>query len=211
MIVRKFQHACFTVEQDDRSVVVDPGVWSDDFVTPENAVAIIITHEHQDHLDESKIREIVKTNPETIIVSHSDVISQLSDMNTKVVNPNESISISGFQIEFFGGEHAAISPDRPAIANLGVMINDKLYYGGDSFATPNKHVDLLALPISAPWMKYSEAEAYLQSVKPKIVFPTHDAILSDHGKELADRMMSDASKKIDARYERLSPNEPLEI
>ncbi len=211
MLITKFQHACFMVEQDSKSLIVDPGAWSDDFIIPENVSAIIITHEHQDHLDKSKLAAVINDNPDAVIIGHSDVMNQLAGMNTKSVNSGESLMIGGFELEFFGGEHAIISPDLPTIANLGVMINGELYYGGDSFSAPRKPVSLLALPVSAPWMKYSEVEAYLQSVKPSKVFPTHDAILSDKGKELADRMTSRAAERIGARYERLPSATPIKI
>lgn len=69
-----------------------------------------------------------------------------------------------------------IDPSIPTIANLGIMINNRIYYPGDSFALPDRPVELLALPVSAPWMKVSEAVAFANAVQPAKIFPTHDAI-----------------------------------
>ena len=211
MRITKFQHACFVLEQDGQTLVVDPGEWTKDFVVPENVVAIVVTHVHQDHMESSLIGSIVEKNPDATIVGHSDVVSKLGGYHTKLVNAGETANLGNFNMEFYGGEHATIAPDRPVISNLGVLINENVYYGGDSFSAPNKQVQNLALPVSAPWMKYSEAVEFLQNVKPVRAFPTHDAILSDVGKELADNMMAFAAEKIGARYERLPFGETVEL
>lgn len=201
--ITKYKHACFVVTKDDRSIVVDPGVWSDDFVAPKNVDAVVITHEHPDHCDTKTLADIVKTNPEAVIYTSASVATQLSDFSTQTVSVNETVHIGDFALTFYGGQHALIDSSLPVIENLGVMIDEKLYYPGDSFALPYGAVDLLALPVSAPWMKFSEAAEFLRVVKPSRVFPTHDVILSDVGKELVDTMFGRVADEIGARYERL--------
>lgn len=203
MKITKYSHACFVVENEGQSIIVDPGKWSDDFVVPANAVAVFVSHEHEDHIDEKLLRTIVDKNPGAVVLAHANVIAKLKDFKTQPVKTGDTVQIESFELEFFGGQHATIAPDIPIIANLGVLINSTLFYGGDSFAVPNKSVQTIALPVSAPWMKYSEALEFLQAVKPARVFPTHDAILSDAGKDLADRMVGASAEKIGARYERL--------
>jgi len=203
MKITKYEHACFVAEENGQSLVVDPGNWTSSFTAPDNVVAVVITHEHQDHLDLSHLHAIVSKNPEVVIITHPDVVKQLTDFNARPANPGDSLSVGGFNLTFYGGDHAVISPDRPALANIGVMINDRVYYPGDSFAIPDAPVDILALPVSAPWMKYSEAMEFLTAVKPRIVFPTHDAILSDVGKGLADAMSSAVANQTGAAYQRL--------
>ncbi len=206
MKLTKFEHACFVVEQDKQSIIVDPGEFTTDLSIPDTVIAVVITHEHQDHLSESHIQAIVAKNPEAVVITHKDSAKNLGHYSTQTVVANEGIKIGNFTLEFFGGEHAVIDSAIPVIANLGVMINDSLYYPGDSFALPERPVKVLALPVSAPWMKISEAADFVRAVQPEFVFPTHDAILSDVGKGLPDRLIP---KLTSVSYQRLA--EPIEI
>lgn len=210
MKIRKFEHACFAVEQNGQSIIVDPGNWTTNLVIPDDVVAVLITHEHPDHYHPDNIQAIVDKNPSVVIVAHESIVSQLDDYTTQSVVSNEGIKIGEFALEFFGGEHAIISPGMPIIHNLGVMINNMIYYPGDSFTLPDdKTVNILALPVAAPWMKFSEAAAFLSNVHPITVFPTHDAILSSAGKTLADTMMKRIADGIDTVYKRIDDT-PLE-
>ena len=209
MKITKYEHACLVIEQDGKSLVVDPGGYTTDLVIPQNVVAVIITHEHQDHLGYDHLHAIVDNNPAAIIVAHQDVTSQLGDFKTKTAVANEGIKLGDFALEFFGGQHAVIIKDWPVVANLGVMINGRLYYPGDSFTVPDQPVEILALPVAAPWLKFSEVVDFLTAVKPKFAFPTHDAILSEAGKGLVDNILPSVAEKVGAKYQRL--HEPLEI
>jgi hypothetical protein len=149
------------------------------------------------------LQSIVDGNPNATIVTNASVATQLGEFNTHVVDAGDSAKFGTFNLDFFGGQHAQISPDIHAISNIGVIINDYLYYPGDSFVAPEKPVQALAIPAAAPWMKFSEAAGFLTIIEPKFVFPTHDTILSDEGKQLADRMLGAVAEKTGARYERL--------
>ncbi len=210
MILTKYGHACFTVEKDGKLLVVDPGAFTTDLPALENVVGIIVTHEHADHFDVTALGAIVAHNPDAVVYGHEHITNQLGDtLPNMSVSVGEKITTEPFVLEFLGGDHAVIHPDFPSIVNLAVMINGSLYYPGDSYFNPNRTVDTLALPVAAPWMKMSEAFDFLTAIKPRFVFPTHDAILSPAGKNLADTMTPSFAKNVGATYQRL--NEPIDI
>lgn len=210
MRLTKYEHACFTLEKDGKLVVVDPGAYTTDLPALENVVAVVVTHEHADHFDVTALGAIVAHSPEAVIYAHADVTRQFGDtLPHQAVAAGQSVTAGPFTLEFLGGDHAVIHPDLPVPANLAVMINDTLYYPGDSFFLPGRPVDTLALPTAAPWMKMSEAFDFLVAVKPRLAFPTHDAISSDAGKNLADTMMPMFAQKIGATYQRL--HVPIDI
>lgn len=209
MLLTKFKHACFSVTKDDQTVVVDPGVFSDDFTTPENVVAVVITHEHPDHLDQTHLQSIIDKNPNVVILAHRSITAQLGQFKTQTVAAGETITIGGFSLAFYGGEHAIIHPSIPVITNLGVMIEGKIYYPGDSFVTPGQPVEVLALPACAPWMKVSEAMDFLATITPTIAFPTHDSLLSDNGKTIFNRLFTMTAEKQATIYTTLE--QPLNI
>lgn len=204
MKINKYQHACFTVESEGKLLVVDPGEWSTDLSPTGNIVAIVITHEHFDHCNSGLISTIFDKNPDVMIISNQSVLNKINlPINKSVVTAGDSLQIEPFTLAFFGGQHATIRPNLPLIDNLGVMINGQIYYPGDSFSVPDLPIDVLALPISAPWLKFSEAAEFLATTKPRLAFPTHDAILSDNGKQLLDAMISSVAEEIDTTYQRL--------
>lgn len=209
MKLTKYEHACFTVEKDNQILVVDPGAFSSDFLPPENVIGVVITHEHGDHYDHDMIAQIVDKNPDALILGHESVVSHIEVFETKAVAAGEIVTVGPFELEFFGGLHALIHESIPRVANLGVLINELLYYPGDSFNLPEKSVDTLAIPASAPWLKIGEAIDFLLAIKPRLAFPTHDAILSDSGKQISDTLLGNVAKQNNIEYVRLK--EQIEI
>lgn len=209
MKLTKYDHACFTVEKDHQMLVVDPGNFSTDYLPSNNVVGIVITHEHPDHYDPEQIAAIIDKNPEAVIIGHEDVISQVEVFKTQAVDAGDKLKIGLFELEFFGGTHAVIHRTMPVVANLSVMINDLLYYPGDSFTLPGRAIDTLAIPAGAPWLKVGDAMDFLELVKPRFAFPTHDAVLSDIGKGLADRLLNSVVEREGIEYKRLDT--PVEL
>lgn len=209
MQLTKYEHACFTLAKGNKVVVVDPGAFTSDFIVPEGVVAIIITHEHADHFEPKVLDEIFDKNPSAILLADASIVAKLTDHPNIAVKAGDTLTVEGFTFAFFGGTHATIHSDMPAMANLGILIDDTLYYPGDSFVRPSQRVNVLALPAAAPWMKISEAMDFLREVRPRLVFPTHDAILSDIGQQLTDRMLGATAQDVGAEYRRLGG--PIEL
>lgn len=203
MNITKYEHACMTIEHDGQLLVIDPGNFTTDFVAPEHVAAIAITHDHADHFDHELVSAIMDKNPDAIVVAHSSITEQVEAFASHAVDAGDSYDVGPFHLEFFGGQHATIFPNLPPLANLGVMVNDLLYYPGDSFAVPTeRNVDTLALPVAAPWCAIHEVVEFLAAVNPRAAFPTHDAILSNIGKELTDRLVGTHAHERGIDYQR---------
>ncbi len=208
MKITNFEHACFTVENQTDSLIVDPGGYTSNLVIPENVVCVVITHEHADHLDIALLQNILSKNPSMTIVAHQTIVDKILEKNTsfpcRIVAAGDTQTIASFSIKFYGGEHALIHHDIPRVANLGIMINDTVFYPGDSLVKPDKPVAVLALPISAPWLKIAETIDYMRAVQPEITFPTHDAILSPTGQALYDTMLTSFANNNHIEYRRIA-------
>jgi L-ascorbate metabolism protein UlaG (beta-lactamase superfamily) len=211
MELTKFEHACFTVEKDGKVIVVDPGRYTTDFIVPENpVVAIIITHEHGDHLDTDIIQEIVDANHSVVIIGPEEVTAKLSKFETRTVHGGDSFAQDGFDLDFYGDDHAQIHKNIPLAQNVGILIEDRLYYPGDSFTMPEKSVDTLALPVAAPWLKISESIEFMKAVGARFTFPTHDAVLSVQGKAIVDGLFERFAEAAGTEYRRID-GETIEI
>lgn len=213
MKLTKYEHACLLLENDGKKAIVDPGVYSESLGTPSDVVAIVVTHEHQDHLNSEAIQEIAQANPDVQILAHESLADKFSGLNFHGVLPGVGIEIGPFHFEFFGGQHAEIHPNIPLVVNLGVMVNGTLYYPGDSFSIPIPHriVPVLALPTDAPWLKFRDFVDFLSEIKPEWAFSTHDIFASEDGYKLIDSMADGFAQKVGSDYRRLELGKTVDL
>jgi L-ascorbate metabolism protein UlaG (beta-lactamase superfamily) len=183
MRITKFGHSCLLVEENNVRVLIDPGAFSNSQNTVENLDAILITHEHQDHLSIESLQAILAKNPDAKIFTNPGVGQKLSEVgiNFSLLLDKEVTTIKNVRIEGVGTNHAFIYANLPIVRNTGYIINDKLFYPGDALTLPDRPIDILAYPTVAPWMKIGEAIDYGKAVKPKIAFPVHDGFLKFGG------------------------------
>jgi L-ascorbate metabolism protein UlaG (beta-lactamase superfamily) len=203
MRLTKFEHACFSLEKNGETLLIDPGTLTHDLVMPNGLVGIIITHEHPDHFDESVINDIISAYPDVVIYGPRSLVEGGTFPTMQESTIGSEHQIGTFSVEFFGGTHATIHQSIPTIDNTGILIDKKVYYPGDSFFAPNVPVEVLALPAAAPWLKIGESMDFLSAINPKIAFPTHDAIATDSGKQIADRLLGSVADKNGIDYRRI--------
>ena len=200
----KYAHACFVVEKDGQSLVVDPGEFTHNFEMPERVVGVVITHQHPDHAGKSLLSDIVRRYPDVELFTTDD--TDLAHTST-IVQPGQTVSCGPFELVFSGGTHAQIDASIPLIHNVGVTIDRTLFYPGDSFESTETPYEILLLPVAAPWMKISETLDFVRAEKPRVVIPTHDAILSEAGQGIADFLVSRAATELSLSYRRLTPEQ----
>ncbi|PIR89496.1 MAG: hypothetical protein COU07_01180 [Candidatus Harrisonbacteria bacterium CG10_big_fil_rev_8_21_14_0_10_40_38] len=179
MKVTKLGHSCLLIEEGAARIITDPGVFTEGFEEVSNISAVLISHEHADHINIPFVKGIVLKNSEVKIFSNESVCKILTEegIPCSVSGSGESIKIADVLVEGFGEVHAEIHPEIPLVKNIGFLVAEKLYFPGDVFLAPKKPVSVLALPIAAPWAKISEVVEFARSVAPKKCFPIHDAIL----------------------------------
>lgn len=208
MKITKYEHACLVVEEGGDTLVIDPGAYTTDLPDLTDVRAIVITHVHADHLDKDRVEAILRANPDAAIYTTAQAAKELPGQNVTVVGIGNPYSAGSFNLEFFGGQHAIIHESMPPDQNVGVIVNDVLYYPGDSFTVPGKKVKVLALPVSAPWMKLAEAIDFAREVNPEQAFGTHDAPASVIGHQLINRLIPQVSS---VNFHPLKPGESLNI
>ncbi len=186
MQLTKYTHACLVLKHNDIKIVFDPGGFSTDFSDFTQIDAVIITHEHPDHVNIDTVKEIITSNPELLICTTKAVQESLKDhaIEAQAMMPGERVMLNDVSLQFVGGTHAQIYDDVPAIDNLGVIVDDTLFVPGDSYFVPEQKVDWLALPLNAPWATIQQTVEFVKSVVPKHIFPVHDGLLSEVGHQI---------------------------
>ncbi|NBR54858.1 MAG: MBL fold metallo-hydrolase [Micrococcales bacterium] len=211
MKVTKQGHACLIFEEQGKQLVLDPGSYSEPQDNLSDVVAIVITHIHDDHCFIEQIDRILKTNPEAMIYCPPDAAEKLANYKTTVVYHGDYISDGLFTVEFFGDLHAEIHRSYPLVQNRGVLVNDKLYYPGDSFTLPDRKVEMLAVPTSAPWLKIGEVMDFVDAIDHKQSMPTHNALLSDFGHNLNNGRVKAITESKGGTFTYLLNGESIEI
>jgi L-ascorbate metabolism protein UlaG (beta-lactamase superfamily) len=125
-----------------------------------------------------------------VIYGPQGVADAAGGFDVHVVKDGDAVEADPFTLRFFGAKHNVIHSSIPVVDNVGVLIDDELYYPGDSYTVPDGvEVGTLAAPIGAPWLKIGEAMDFVLAVEPKRAFFAHDMTLSVAGKGMhADRL-----------------------
>ncbi|MFI1606916.1 MBL fold metallo-hydrolase [Streptomyces griseofuscus] len=189
----KHAHACVSLVGDGARIVIDPGTFTPDAKEVVAAAeAVLITHEHFDHFDEDLIARSLEERPELRVYGPSSVVGRWSARRGQVtaVKAGDRVTVAGFDVAVFGDLHAAIHRDIPHVANVGYLVEGRLYHPGDAYHVPAAPVDTLLLPTSGPWTKLGEAVDYVRDVAPKRLVQIHEIMLSPTGQQAMARFLS---------------------
>lgn len=179
MRLTKFGHSCVLVEEGPDRILVDPGTFSDGFEGLTGLTAVLVTHQHPDHADPARLPALLAANPAAQLFADPGSAQTLSEagLTATPVNAGDRLDLAT-EVEVFGDTHAVIHRDVPTIPNRGYLFAGRLYLPGDSLQVPTVPVEILGLPVSAPWMAVKEAVDFLRAVDPTTVFPIHEKVLA---------------------------------
>lgn len=206
MQLTKYTHSCVRLDDNGRSLVIDPGVFSEVDTALAGADAVLITHEHPDHLDVNALQDVARSRPSLRIWCPESVREQLNILGERVsvVASEEVFQAGGFGVRAFGGQHALIHGSVPVVANLAFLVEGSVFHPGDSFTVPEVEVETLLLPIHAPWSKTGDVLDFMTSVRAPRVHQIHDGLLNERGLELVEGHLNRVAKRYAIRYEHLT-------
>lgn len=211
MKIKKYGHSAIIVEERGTKILVDPGIWSPGIEEEQDLDAICITHEHPDHFSIEYIKTLFANNKNVPIYTNEGVGVQLeeNDLPYSLVKEGDKFTVSEISFSIHGKLHALIDKDWPQPLNTGFLFNDRLYHPGDALHNPGKPVEVLAVPIMAPWAKISETLDYIREIKPEMFFPIHEGLLKELGLyEMQAKRVGDA---IGSAYELIKEGEEKTI
>jgi L-ascorbate metabolism protein UlaG (beta-lactamase superfamily) len=188
----KHGHSCVRLESHGVAVVIDPGVFTSREAL-DGATAVLVTHEHPDHWTPDLLRA-TDAPVFTIAAVAAQIREQAPDVAERVtvVSPGQSLDV-GVPVAVVGENHAVIHPELPPFDNSGYLLTvdgTSVFHPGDAFTVPDTTPDLLLLPVSAPWLKVSEAIDYARDVGAARSLAIHTAVYSEAGLGIIDGHLS---------------------
>ena len=181
MQITHYGHACVLIDTGAARLLFDPGAFSSGFESLDGLDAILVTHQHFDHVDAERLQHLLRANPDAALVTDGQTAQQLTGIDARTAAPGDRLALGGAEVEVVGsGEHAEIHRDIPLVANNGYLVDGALLHPGDAYVPPGRdELATLLLPTGAPWLKISEAVDYLRAVAPRTVVPIHEQTLAD--------------------------------
>lgn len=182
MTITKYLHSCLLVEEHGKRLLIDPGTFSfiegmlkpEEIPTPE---AILITHEHPDHFFPDALRYYIGQGAQ--LSSNASVVTKCREqqLSARALAVGSATDLAGFRVETIGAPHGDLPIPKPE--NVGYVINGKFFHFGDSLQPElaGKHVEILALPVAAPWLRLKDALELAVALKPQMAIPVHDAFI----------------------------------
>jgi L-ascorbate metabolism protein UlaG (beta-lactamase superfamily) len=213
MELTKYTHACVRISDDDRAVVIDPGTFSEVSEALSGVHAVLVTHEHPDHVDVDALVDAAKADPELRVWAPESVVTMLSGIADRLttVASGDMVSAGGFGVRVYGGQHALIHRSVPVVANVGYLVEETVYHPGDSFDVPDAGVPTLLVPMHAPWSTTAEVLDFLIAVRPRQAYPIHDALLSEAGLGIVGAHLDRIAGMYGLAYRRLTPGESVSV
>lgn len=185
-------HSSVLVDAADTLVLFDPGAFSPTAGDLTGLSAVVVTHTHPDHLDPEKLATLVADNPQARILVEPDLAGRLREedrfVRVEPFIPGTETYVGGLVLRARGGEHAEIHPEIPRVGNIGVIVGAEgepsFFHPGDSYEVVEEAVgvDVLGLPLTAPWAKSAETVEFLRAIHPRVAVPIHDAVVSPAGR-----------------------------
>ncbi|MDP9092728.1 MAG: MBL fold metallo-hydrolase [Actinomycetota bacterium] len=213
MELTKFSHSCVRFDDGERRLVIDPGIFSEVDEALDGVQAVLVTHEHPDHLDLDKVKSLAERDSRLRIWAPAPVAALLAELGEQVVavGPGEQLDAGGFSVRTYGGQHALIYAAIPTVPNVGYLVEDAVYHPGDSFFVPPVSVETLLVPLAAPWSKISEVIDFVIAVRAPRVHQIHDGTLNDAGVGLVERHVTRFGAEYGLGYSHLDVNESISV
>ncbi|MEE9323858.1 MAG: MBL fold metallo-hydrolase [Candidatus Aenigmarchaeota archaeon] len=194
-------HATFKIETSGKTIYIDP------YVLPKGsplADIILVTHDHYDHCDSSKVNEV--KSDATQIVTTEKSAGKLEG-NIKTVKAGDSLEIEGIRIRAVPAYNTD-KPFHPKGDGVGFIIESEgkqVYHTGDTDYIPEmgslQGLTAILVPIGGTYtMDIEQAKEAILAMRPRIAVPMHYNFLEGlraNANEFKEKVESKGETKVE--------------
>lgn len=187
MKITHLGHAAVLVETANQRVLLDPGNFDDSWHGLTDLDAILVTHQHPDHIDPEHFPGLLAANPDAKVWVEPQVLDAV-DLGGAPAQPlaaDSSVDLGSLTVSAVGGVHAVIHRDIDVIGNVGLLLaaegEPTFFHPGDSLAACPSGVDVLGVPVHGPWAALKETIDFVREVGAPQGFGIHDGLLNERG------------------------------
>ena len=187
------KHGTLAISYKSKSIHIDPvgglGKPTDYAAEFPKADAIIITHEHGDHLDQKAIEALYEEG-KTDVITNANCAGMLG-LGTALANGDSKKLFDGIDLEAvpaynYSEGHTLFHPKGRDNGFVMTMDGLRIYIAGDTEDIPEmadlKDIDVALLPVNQPYtMTVEQCINAAKTIAPKVLIPYHfsDTDLSD--------------------------------
>ncbi len=175
-------HGTLMLQFNDKVIQVDPWSKLADYSKLPKADLVLVTHEHQDHLDLNAIEKTKKSNTKVIMNKNSAAKGAVGE----VMKNGDVETVDGVKIEAVPAYNLVhmrqgSTPFHPKGDGNGYILtvgDKRVYIAGDTENTPEmkalKNIDVAFLPMNLPYtMTPDMVVDAVMAFKPKVLYPYH--------------------------------------
>jgi len=205
LVITFIGHSSLMFNYQDRNIFIDPVSQVADFSGFPKADAILVTHDHGDHLDAETIKSLTKEGTEVFMTK----LCQKKLPGGKVFGNGEFLIAAGVPVEVVAAYNIVSKrgngiPYHPKGDGNGYVLKFgqfKVYVPGDTELIPEmsklKDIDILFLPVAEPYtMPVGMAAEAARMINPKILYPYH---FNNSNPDDLKRMLMDTSIEVRIR------------